>query len=125
MSALFELVDFRVRIGTRLGPAQIVNGVDWGVKSANYDWGPWPQNESTTPDVKTVDWARGVLGGQHDKPFFLAVGIFRPHMPFHVPQKYFDLYPADNSKVTMPLRPADDLNDIPSGALNLWNQKEP
>ncbi|MGD8683584.1 MAG: ABC transporter ATP-binding protein [Chloroflexota bacterium] len=32
MSALFELVDFRVRIGTRQGPALIVNGVDWGVE---------------------------------------------------------------------------------------------
>jgi peptide/nickel transport system ATP-binding protein len=31
VSALFELVDLRVRIGTRLGPAEIVNGVDWGV----------------------------------------------------------------------------------------------
>ena len=31
MSALFELADFRVRMGTRLGPAEIVNGVDWGV----------------------------------------------------------------------------------------------
>ncbi|MEX1334150.1 MAG: ABC transporter ATP-binding protein, partial [Candidatus Limnocylindrales bacterium] len=31
MSALFELADFRVRIGTRLGTAEIVNGVDWGV----------------------------------------------------------------------------------------------
>jgi peptide/nickel transport system ATP-binding protein len=32
VSALFELVDFRVRIGTRQGPARIVNGVDWGVE---------------------------------------------------------------------------------------------
>ena len=31
MSALFELVDFRVRIGTRTGTANIVNGVDWSV----------------------------------------------------------------------------------------------
>ena len=31
MSALFELIDFRVRIGTRTGLAEIVNGVDWGV----------------------------------------------------------------------------------------------
>jgi peptide/nickel transport system ATP-binding protein len=31
VSALFELVDLRVRIGTRLGAAEIVNGVDWGV----------------------------------------------------------------------------------------------
>ena len=33
MSALFELVDFKVRMGTRLGPAEIVNGVDWGVST--------------------------------------------------------------------------------------------
>ncbi len=32
MSALFELADFHVRIGTRLGTANIVNGVDWGVE---------------------------------------------------------------------------------------------
>jgi len=33
VSALFELVDFRVRMGTRTGPAEIVNGVDWGVEA--------------------------------------------------------------------------------------------
>jgi len=33
VSALFELLDFRVRIGTRLGPAMIVNGVDWRVQA--------------------------------------------------------------------------------------------
>jgi peptide/nickel transport system ATP-binding protein len=31
VSALFELVDFQVRIGTRRGTAMIVNGVDWAV----------------------------------------------------------------------------------------------
>jgi peptide/nickel transport system ATP-binding protein len=31
VSALFELADFRVRIGSRQGVAEIVNGVDWGV----------------------------------------------------------------------------------------------
>ena len=33
MSALFELVDFKVRIGTRRGTANIVNGVDWAVEA--------------------------------------------------------------------------------------------
>lgn len=34
------------------------------------------------------------LAGQ-DQPFFLACGFYRPHLPFNVPQKYWDLYPPD------------------------------
>jgi len=37
---------------------------------------------------------------QQDKPFFLACGFYRPHLPFVVPQKYWDLYPT--SQVTLP-----------------------
>ena len=39
-----------------------------------FDWGPDHQAESGTADYQVVDWAAGEL-----KPFFHAVGIFRPH----------------------------------------------
>lgn len=35
-----------------------------------------------------------------DKPFFMAVGFFKPHLPFIAPQKYWDLY--DRHKIHLP-----------------------
>ena len=33
---------------------------------------------------------------QQDKPFFLATGFIRPHLPFVVPRKYWEMYQADS-----------------------------
>ena len=64
-----------------------------------FDWGPMGKPEKDMPDYKVVDWAISELAKKHDKPFFQAVGIFRPHIPWYVPQKYFDMYPLDNIKL--------------------------
>ncbi len=50
------------------------------------------------------------------KPFLLAVGFHRPHLPLVAPAKYFDLYPLDSIK--LPAEPADDEADIPLPARN-------
>ncbi len=41
-----------------------------------------------------------ILKEIQDTPFFLAVGLRKPHLPLHVPKKYYDLY--DNVEIDLP-----------------------
>ena len=61
-----------------------------------FTWGPLDVADEKMADYQVVDWARYQLEQKHDKPFYLACGLFRPHMPWEVPQKYFDLYPLED-----------------------------
>lgn len=40
-----------------------------------------------------------VLEDHHEKPFFLALGLHKPHDPFIAPKKYFDLYPEGSTEL--------------------------
>ena len=53
------------------------------------------------------------MSREHEKPFFLAVGLFQPHLPFYAPKKYFDQLPLD--QVEVPINLPGDLDDIPPG----------
>ncbi len=51
---------------------------------------------------------------QQKRPFFLAVGFYRPHTPYVAPKKYFDLYPLD--RITLPALSDDDRARTPAPA---------
>ncbi len=56
--------------------------------------------DNTYRDGKIADLAIEALDKLKDKPFFLAVGFWRPHLPFLAPEKYWDLY--DPAKLKLP-----------------------
>ena len=59
--------------------------------------------DNTYLDGIVCDAAVQALGKlqQSDRPFFLAVGFRKPHLPFCAPQKYWDLY--DRDKISLPV----------------------
>jgi iduronate 2-sulfatase len=71
-------------------------------------WCRWLAAQGTDadqPDGQLADEAVKALAEQRDKPLFLAVGFYRPHDPFIVPKKYFELYNRD--KLDLPVTPKD------------------
>ncbi len=81
------------------------------------DWGPFPDSDEKMPDWKYAQWAMQKLEEKHEQPFFLACGFVRPHVPWHVPAKWFERF--DRNSITTPPYLADDMNDVPGIAKRL------
>ena len=85
--------------------------------------GPWQYKETDWAALDATDqefggdwlvsqWIGQQLQKKHDKPFFLACGIYRPHEPWFVPKKYFEQFPIDDIQLPPGYR-EDDLEDLP------------
>jgi choline-sulfatase len=83
------------------------------------DWGPIDVPDEDIMDYQYAEFAIQQLKKEHEKPFFITCGLFRPHLPWYVPQAYFDLYPLD--EIVIPETMEDDLNDIPELGRKLVN----
>lgn len=85
--------------------------------------GPWQYVETDWAALDVTDeefggdwlvskWIGEQLSETHEKPFFLACGIYRPHEPWFVPKKYFEPFPLDGIQLP-PGYQEDDLDDLP------------
>jgi arylsulfatase A-like enzyme len=75
-----------------------------------FDWGPLTISDEETGDFESVRYITEQLKKDHDKPFFLAAGIYRPHLPWYVPQEYFDRFPLES--IRKPGILEDDIADL-------------
>jgi arylsulfatase A-like enzyme len=86
-----------------------------------WDWGVFPERDDQMPDYKLASWAEQRLQEKMEKPFWMGVGFYRPHVPQFAPQKWFDMYPLDS--VQLPKTITDDLNDISSYGIDISRLK--
>ncbi len=99
--------------GRRLNPPGISFGMQW-IAAAT---------EKGQADTNAADNALALLEQHKDRPFFLAVGFIRPHLPFVAPSRFYDLYPLNT--IEIPQNPPGDLDDIPEASKSvrphLWH----
>lgn len=111
----FDNLEFTESINEKLNqlPNPVVDSTDGvGVKT----FGKMCARPSLSPMEDHIDYnislfGADVLGRQHEKPFFLALGFIKPHLPFVAPKKYFDMFPRDEIRKN-PIK-EDDLADLP------------
>lgn len=68
--------------------------------------------DSDELDGAIVNWAIDQFQLKHKKPFFMAIGLVKPHAPWIAPKKFYDQFDLDN--IQFPETPKGDLDDIPA-----------
>lgn len=92
-------------------PLSLPRGGPW--QYVETDWGPLQASDQEYGgDFLVTSWISQTLERKHEKPFFLACGIYRPHEPWFVPAKYFQPFPLESIQLP-PGYKADDLEDLP------------
>jgi arylsulfatase A-like enzyme len=86
-----------------------------------FDWGPFDVPDAEMGDGRMVSWAEGVLRSPPAEPFFLAAGIYRPHLPWYAPRGYFEMFSLES--ITPPPVMAGDTDDVPPGGQRMAAQR--
>ena len=99
--------------------------------TAHNTYGSWHSFEgyrdNQLPDGLIADRAVDVLqqlkknqSNGDSRPFFLAVGFHKPHLPFYAPSKYYDLYPP-TQQIELPMNP-NAPKGMPDIAFSVWGE---
>ena len=105
--------------------AAAIQGKEFATASARYNATTGPAYEcadvpdNAYRDGAIADAAVEMLREAKDKPFFLAVGFLKPHLPFIAPKKYWDL--DRREEIPMAPNPFPPKN-APDVALTTWGE---
>jgi len=88
------------------------------IEGKNLPWYDSGLPEDLQNDAMVTSHALERMEALKGEPFFLAVGMIKPHLPFVAPSMYWDLY--DPSKIKVP--PSDKPDEYPSYAFTNWGE---
>ncbi len=79
-------------------------------------WTASGKDDEDEPDGRTARRVVRLLEERRERPFFIAVGFNKPHIPWVAPSRYFEQNPAD--RVALPPEPEDDWRGVPEIAVS-------
>lgn len=88
-------------------------------------WHASPKGDQYHTDglmAEDAEWVLERCARRKDRPFFLAVGYFRPHTPYVAPKSYFDLHPEATMPVVQGVK--EDQEDIPPPGLASYKKEQ-
>jgi arylsulfatase A-like enzyme len=88
-------------------------------------WYASPKDDAHHTDrlmAEDAEWVLERCAKRKDRPFFLAVGFFRPHTPYVSPKSYFDLYSEKDMPVVQGVQ--EDQTDIPPPGLGSYKKEQ-
>ncbi len=88
-------------------------------------WYASPKKDDQHTDglmAEDAEWVLERCAKKQDRPFFLAVGFFRPHTPYVAPKAYFDLHPEKSMPVVQGVK--EDQADIPPAGLGSYKKEQ-
>ena len=89
-----------------------------GISTGHFDFYPTVTTDDAMGDGQVVNWVSHQLNAAHTGPRFISAGLFRPHLPWYVPPKYFDMHPVE--EVILPEYLENDLDDVPPAHIDLF-----
>ncbi|MAM70988.1 MAG: iduronate-2-sulfatase [Gammaproteobacteria bacterium] len=82
-----------------------------GISTGHFDFFPTLTTDDAMGDGQVTSWVIDQIEAAYTGPRFISAGLYRPHLPWYAPQKYFDMYPVEN--IELPPYLDNDLNDVP------------